>query len=199
MSEHPLATAIVRGAEEQGIATVDVANFRSVTGKGVLGAVGERQVAIGTVQLLSDLGADASSLVTAANDLRTRGETVMFVAVDGVAAGLISVADPVKATTADAIRALHDEGLRVVMVTGDSRITAEAVARAVGIDQVEAEVLPEGKVAAVTAAAGAGAPGRDGGGRHQRRPGARAGRRGDCDGYRHGHRDGERGHHARSG
>jgi Cu+-exporting ATPase len=149
VSEHPLATAIVRGAEEQGIATADVSNFRSVTGKGVLGAVGERQVAIGTVQLLSDLGADASSLVTAANDLRTRGETVMFVAVDGVAAGLISVADPVKATTADAIRALHEEGLRVVMVTGDSRITAEAVARAVGIDQVEAEVLPEGKVAAV--------------------------------------------------
>jgi P-type Cu+ transporter len=149
VSEHPLATAIVSGAEEQGIATVDVANFRSVTGKGVLGAVGERQVAIGTVQLLSDLGADASSLVTAANDLRTRGETVMFVAVDGVAAGLISVADPVKATTADAIRALHEEGLRVVMVTGDSRITAEAVARAVRIDQVEAEVLPEGKVAAV--------------------------------------------------
>jgi Cu+-exporting ATPase len=149
VSEHPLATAIVRGAEEQGIATVDVANFRSVTGKGVVGTVGGRQVAVGTLQLLSDLGADASSLVTAANDLRTRGETVMFVAVDGAAAGLISVADPVKATTADAIRALHDDGLRVVMVTGDSRITAEAVARAVGIDQVEAEVLPEGKVAAV--------------------------------------------------
>ena len=149
VSEHPLATAIVRGAEEQGIATVDVANFRSVTGKGVLGTVGGRQVAIGTLQLLSDLGADASSLLTAANDLRTRGETVMFVAVDGAAAGLISVADQVKATTADAIRALHDEGLRVVMVTGDSRITAEAVARVVGIDQVEAEVLPDGKVAAV--------------------------------------------------
>ncbi|HZA35357.1 MAG TPA: heavy metal translocating P-type ATPase [Vicinamibacterales bacterium] len=149
VSEHPLATAIVRGAKEQGIATVDVANFRSVTGKGVLGTVGGRQVAVGTLQLLSDLGADASSLATAANDLRTRGETVMFVAVDGAAAGLISVADPVKGTTADAIRALHDEGLRVVMVTGDSRITAEAVARAVGIDQVEAEVLPEGKVAAV--------------------------------------------------
>src|SRR5918994_947806 len=149
VSEHPLATASVRGAEEQGIATVDVANFRSVTGKGVLGTVGGRQVAVGTLQLLSDLGADASSLATAANDLRTRGETVMFVAVDGAAAGLISVADPGKATTADAIRALHDEGLRVVMVTGDSRITADAVARAVGIDQVEAEVLPEGKVAAV--------------------------------------------------
>ena len=149
VSEHPLATAIVRGAEEQEIAIVDVANFRSVTGKGVLGRVGERQVAVGTLQLLSDLGADASSLVSAADDLRTRGETVMFVAVDGAAAGLVSVADPVKGTTADAIRALHDEGLRVVMVTGDSRITADAVARAVGIDQVEAEVLPEGKVAAV--------------------------------------------------
>ena len=149
VSEHPLATAIVRGAEEQGIAALDVSHFRSVTGKGVLGVVGGRQVAIGNLQLLADVGADAASLSRAADDLRTRGETVVFVAVDGIPAGVISVADPVKGTTVDAIRALHDEGLRVVMLTGDSRVTAEAVARAVGIDQIEAEVLPEGKVAAV--------------------------------------------------
>ena len=124
-------------------------DFTSVTGKGVHGHVRGRQVAIGNAQLLSQVGADAAPLVPAADDLRTGGETVMFVAVDGVPAGLISVADPVKATTVDAIRALHDEGLRIVMLTGDSRITAEAVARAVGIDRVEAEVLPEAKAAVV--------------------------------------------------
>ena len=149
VSEHPLATAIVRGAQERGIAALDVSHFTSVTGQGVLGDVRGRQVAIGNAQLLSQVGADAAPLVPAADDLRTGGETVMFVAVDGVPAGLISVVDPVKATTVDAIRALHDEGLRIVMLTGDSRITAEAVARAAGIDRVESEVLPEAKVAVV--------------------------------------------------
>jgi Cu+-exporting ATPase len=148
VSEHPLATAIVGGAAQRGVGTVEVADFRSVTGKGVLGVVEGRTVAIGNAALLSDVGAlpDSSGR---ADQLRRNGETVMFVAVDGTYAGLVGVADRVKATTAEAIRALHDEGLRIVMLTGDSRVTAEAVARLVGIDVVEAEVLPEQKAAVV--------------------------------------------------
>ena len=148
VSEHPLAAAIVRGAEERGIRTTDVTDFRSVTGKGVVGVVDRRTVAIGNAALLSEVGAqpDATGRI---DDLRRNGETVMFVAVDGTYAGLIGVADRVKATTREAIGALHDEGLRIVMLTGDSRVTAEAVARAVGIDVVEAEVLPEQKAAVV--------------------------------------------------
>jgi Cu+-exporting ATPase len=138
----------VRGAEERGIRTVQVADFRSVTGKGVLGVVEGRTVAIGNAALLSDTGAQADS-TGRADELRRNGETVMFVAVDGTYAGLIGVADRIKPTTGEAIRALHDEGLRIVMLTGDSRVTAEAVARSVGIDVVEAEVLPEQKAAVV--------------------------------------------------
>ena len=148
VSEHPLAAAIVRGAEERGIQTGPVADFRSVTGKGVVGVVEGRTVAIGNATLLTEVGATVAS-ATRADDLRRNGETVMFVAVDGVYAGLVGVADRVKATTVEAIKALHDEGLRIVMLTGDSRVTAEAVARSVGIDVVEAEVLPEQKVAVV--------------------------------------------------
>jgi Cu+-exporting ATPase len=135
VSEHPLAAAIVAGAAERGVSTAAVSDFRSVTGKGVIGVVDGRTVAVGNAVLLAEL--------------RRNGETVIFVALDGVYAGLIGVADRVKATTADAIRALHAEGLRIVMLTGDSRITADAVARVVGIDVVEAEVLPEQKAAIV--------------------------------------------------
>jgi len=149
VSEHPLASAIVRGAEERGIATTDVSDFRSVTGKGVVGVVDGRTVAIGNAALLTDLGATADGMAARADELRRNGETVMFVAVDGTAAGLIGVADRIKATTAEAIRALHAEGLRIVMLTGDSRVTADAVARSVGIDIVEAEVLPEQKAAVI--------------------------------------------------
>jgi Cu+-exporting ATPase len=149
VSEHPLAAAIVRGAREKGIAPVQVADFRSITGQGVVGVVQERQVAIGTEQLLSGLGASPDALVARADALRERGETVMFVAIDGTPAGLIGVADRVKATAGEAVAALHGEGLRVVMLTGDSRVTAQAVARAVGIDEVEAEVLPEQKAAVI--------------------------------------------------
>ncbi len=145
VSEHPLAAAIVRGAEERGIATTEVTDFRSVTGKGVVGTVDGRTVAIGNAALLADLGATADAMAARADELRRNGETVMFVAVDGTAAALIGVADRIKATTGEAIRALHAEGLRIVMLTGDNRVTAEAVARAVGIDAVEAEVLPEQK------------------------------------------------------
>jgi Cu+-exporting ATPase len=148
VSEHPLAAAIVRGAEERGIGTVEVADFRSVTGKGVVGLVDRRTVAIGNTAMMAEAGASVASTARA-DDLRRNGETVMFVAVDGVYAGLVGVADRVKATTAEAIQALRAEGLRVVMLTGDSRVTAEAVARAVGIDVVEAEVLPEQKAAVV--------------------------------------------------
>ena len=145
-SEHPLAAAIVRGARERGIAAVDVTRFRVRHRQGRRGIVDGRQVAIGNLQLLADVGIDAA-LARAAprRPPHATGRRSMFVAVDGSPAGLLGVADPIKGTTADAIRALHDEGLRVVMLTGDSRTTAEAVARAVGIDQVEAEVLPEAK------------------------------------------------------
>ena len=148
VSEHPLAAAIVRGAEERGIQTGPVADFHSVTGKGVVGVVDGRTVAIGNTAMLTEVGAAVAS-VTRADDLRSNGETVMFVAVDGAYAGLVGVADRVKATTVEAIKALHDEGLRIVMLTGDSRVTAEAVARSVGIDVVEAEVLPEQKAAVI--------------------------------------------------
>jgi Cu+-exporting ATPase len=148
VSEHPLAAAIVRGAEERGIATGPVADFRSVTGKGVVGVVDGRTVAIGNTAMLAEVGAKGLSTARA-DELRRNGETVMFVAVDGAYAGLVGVADRVKATTVEAIKSLHDEGLRIVMLTGDSRITAEAVARSVGIDDVEAEVLPEQKAAVV--------------------------------------------------
>jgi Cu+-exporting ATPase len=149
VSEHPLAAAIVRGAEARGIALAGVTGFRSITGKGVVGVVDGRTVAAGNAALLAELGIAADSLVARADDRRREGETVMFAAVDGRPAGLVGVADPIKPTTIDAIRALHAEGLRIVMLTGDSRITAEAVARRVGIDAVEAEVLPDRKAAVV--------------------------------------------------
>jgi Cu+-exporting ATPase len=148
VSEHPLAEAIVRGAEARDVRTAPVAEFRSVTGNGVVGTVDGRSVAVGNAAFLADLGAQVTS-AERADALRANGETVMFVAVDGVYAGLIGVADRIKATTVEAIKALHDEGLRIVMLTGDSRVTAEAVARSVGIDTVEAEVLPEQKAAVI--------------------------------------------------
>ncbi len=144
-SEHPLAAAIVAGAQERGIGLADVQDFRSVTGKGVVGRVDGRIVALGNRPLLEDLQLEAGELVERAEDLRRSGQTVMFVAVDGKPAGLLGVADPIKASTSEAIQMLHQEGIRVVMLTGDSRTTAEAVARALGIDEVEAEVLPEQK------------------------------------------------------
>jgi len=149
VSEHPLAAAIVGGAKQRGIAAVAVSDFQSVTGKGVVGTVDGRSVAVGNVQLLADRGASLGALSAKSDEVRTRGETVMFVAIDGVPAGLIGVADRLKPTTVEAIRDLQGEGLRIVMLTGDSRVTAEAVARSVGIDHVEAEVLPERKAAVI--------------------------------------------------
>jgi P-type Cu+ transporter len=148
-SEHPLAAAIVEGATARKITLVEAQNFRSITGKGVTGTVEGQQVALGNRALLEDLRIDAGPLVEQAEALRRDGQTVMFVAVNGKAVGLVGVADPIKASTAEAVELLHREGMRLMMVTGDSRTTAEAVARKLGIDAVEAEVLPEQKVEVV--------------------------------------------------
>ncbi len=148
-SEHPLAAAIVAGAKGRGLALTGAEGFASVTGKGVTGRIEGRAVALGNRALMEDLGAQPGELPARAEALRADGQTVMFVAVDGALAGLVGVADPIKDTSAEALRALREEGLRIVMLTGDSRTTAEAVARKLGIDEVIAEVLPEQKAAAI--------------------------------------------------
>jgi len=149
VSEHPLAAAIVAGARERNIDIADVKEFASVTGKGVSGTVEGRAVAIGNLLHLEALGIDSGALRDRADALRGAGQTVVFVAIDGTPAGLVGVADPIKATTVEAIRALHKEGVKVVMLTGDNRTTAEAVATSVGIDRVEADVLPDQKAEVV--------------------------------------------------
>ncbi len=148
-SEHPLAAAIVQGAEERKVPLVGAAQFESLTGRGVTGTVNTRTVALGNRKLLDELGIDPGSLGARAEDLRLSGQTVIFVAVDGATAGILGVADPVKDTTPEAVERLHAEGIRIVMLTGDSRTTATAVARGLGIDDVVAEVLPEQKAEAV--------------------------------------------------
>jgi Cu+-exporting ATPase len=149
VSEHPLAAALVAGARERGAVGIAVTDFRSLTGQGVVGVVDGRTVAVGSASLMSAIGVKVEALVGTADGWRRRGETAMFVAVDGQPAGLVGVADRVKATTGEAVRALHDEGLRVVMLTGDNRVTADAVAAVVGADEVHAEVLPDQKAAVV--------------------------------------------------
>ncbi|SDG56795.1 heavy metal translocating P-type ATPase [Thalassobaculum litoreum] len=144
-SEHPLAEAIVDGAEKRGAALSDTADFEAVTGKGVRGTVSGKAIALGNAAMMRDVGADPEAFAETATSLQEQGKTAMFVAVDGLAAGLIAVADRVKETTPSAIRALHEAGLRIVMATGDSRRTADAVARDLGIDDVRAEVSPEDK------------------------------------------------------
>jgi len=148
-SEHPLAAAIVRGAEKRNVELVSSNDFQSVTGKGVTGMVEGRKVALGNIKLLQDLGIEVGDLPAQADKLRAEGQTVMFLAVEGRAAGLIGVADPIKETTPEAIRFLHEEGIQIVMLTGDSRKTAEAVAGKLGIDRVQAEVLPDQKASVV--------------------------------------------------
>ena len=148
-SEHPLAAAIVGGAAERGVELAKVESFDSITGKGVRGEVDGKSVALGNRALLDQLQIDAGDLFDKADALRSDGQTVMFVVVDGKAAGLIGVADPIKASTPEAIRQLHQEGIRIVMLTGDSRTTAEAVAKKLNIDEVVAEVLPDQKAQAV--------------------------------------------------
>jgi Cu+-exporting ATPase len=148
-SEHPLATAIIEGARERGATLAEATEFASVTGKGVTGVVDGKRVALGNRALMDELGIAVATATDRAEQLRAEGQTVMFVALDGQLAGLLGVADPIKAAAPDAIRALHAEGVRVVMLTGDSRTTAEAVARRLGLDDVIAEVLPDQKAATI--------------------------------------------------
>jgi Cu+-exporting ATPase len=144
-SEHPLAAAIVAGAQRKNLMLSETREFQSITGKGVIGKVEQHVVALGNTKLLEELNIDASNASEQAESQRGEGETVMFVSVDGRLIGLLGVADPIKESTPEAIRALHEDGIRIVMVTGDNRTTAEAVARRLAIDHVEADVLPEQK------------------------------------------------------
>ncbi len=144
-SEHPLAEAIVAGAEERGVEMTNTEEFEAVTGKGVKGVVDGNSVALGNAKLISDLGLDGGRLTKTANARRDEGETVMFVVLGGEIAGMVAVADPVKETTPDALKALHREGFRIIMATGDNERTAKAVAGRLGIDEIRADVLPEDK------------------------------------------------------
>ncbi|MBF0392275.1 MAG: copper-translocating P-type ATPase [Alphaproteobacteria bacterium] len=148
-SEHPLAAAIVASARERGLALKDAANVQSATGKGITGTVSERGVALGNAQLMRDLDVDLGDLSERADSLRGQGATALFAAIDGKVAGVIAIADPIKATTPAALDALRADGIRIVMLTGDNRTTARAVAAQLGIDEIEAEVLPEHKHAVV--------------------------------------------------
>jgi Cu+-exporting ATPase len=148
-SEHPLAAAIVAAAQQHGLVVKEPAEFRSITGKGVTGKVDGRSVALGNRGLMQDLGIALGTLEAKAEALRQDGATALYLAVDGELVGAIAVADPIKATTSDALDRLRARGIRIVMLTGDTRTTAEAVARRLGIDQVEAEVLPDDKHAVI--------------------------------------------------
>ena len=148
-SEHPLAAAVVKGAEERGVPLGEAGEFESMTGQGVTGRVDGRLVAVGNAALMNTIDIDTSALAGRAEELRGEGQTVMFVGIDGRAAGLMGVADPIKQGTPEAIEALHREGVRIVMLTGDNRATAQAVASTLGIDEVIAEVLPHEKAETV--------------------------------------------------
>jgi Cu+-exporting ATPase len=148
-SEHPLAAAVVKAAAEKGLPLAAVTDFLSVTGKGVTGTVDKHRVLLGTAALLAENGIATDSLAPRLEALRAEGQTVLLAAVDGRPAGLLGVADPVRPSTPEAIRLLHEEGLRINMLTGDSRTTAAAVAGKLGIDEVIAEVLPQDKRAVV--------------------------------------------------
>jgi Cu+-exporting ATPase len=148
-SEHPLAAAIVAGAEARGLAIAKAEQFESVTGRGVAGVVGGRRLLLGNQKMLEEAGSDAGDLVAAAEELAAAGRTAMYIAIDGRAAGLVAVADPIKASTPAALAALREEGIRIVMLTGDARGTAEAVAKELGLDEVIAEVRPDQKAEVV--------------------------------------------------
>lgn len=148
-SEHPLAEAIVEGAAERGVKLAEAENFEAITGKGVSGTVSGRKVALGNAAMMADLGVDTAPVSAKAEALQGEGKTAMFVAVGGKLAGFVAVADPIKATTAEAIKALHDRGLRIIMATGDNERTAKAIAGRLGIDEVRADLLPDEKGALV--------------------------------------------------
>jgi Cu+-exporting ATPase len=145
-SEHPLAAAIVAGAEARGLSVAASDEFETVTGKGVRGRAAGRSVVVGSLRFLAEQGVDAGALSATADAHRAKGRTVLFVALDGAPAGLLAIRDPIKDTTPEALRELRSEGLRIVMVTGDDEKTARAVAAELGIDELEAGVLPDGKV-----------------------------------------------------
>ncbi|WP_274629575.1 heavy metal translocating P-type ATPase [Arvimicrobium flavum] len=144
-SEHPLAEAIVEGAQQRRATVADATDFQAVTGKGVSGVVSGRKVSLGNLAMMQDIGVDVGILSGQADALRSEGKTAMFVSVEGALAGIVAVADPIKATTAEAIEALHARGLRIIMATGDNERTAKAVAAKLGIDEVRADMLPESK------------------------------------------------------
>ncbi len=148
-SEHPLAEAIVRGGQEQKITASPVSDFHSVTGKGVMGNIEGKQVALGNLALLESLNISAGGLTIQAETFRAQGQTVMFIVVASIAAGFVTVVDPIKENTIEAIRLLKKDGLHIIMLTGDNKTTAQAVAEKVGIDDVEADILPEQKYAVI--------------------------------------------------
>jgi Cu+-exporting ATPase len=145
MSQHPLGAAIVAAAEAKGLALLEVENFDAPTGKGVTGVVGGKRMVIGNARIMTDAAVDTKTLDGEADRLREDGATVIFIALDGTLAGILAIADPIKSTTPEALHALKAAGLTIVMLTGDNKVTAQAVARKLGITQVEAEVLPEDK------------------------------------------------------
>lgn len=155
-SEHPLAEAIVKGAEEKNLNLFQVNDFESITGKGVKGKIENKEVALGNEALMTDLGISLKGISEQADKLRIEGQTIMFVSINGNYSGLVGVEDPIKATTPEAIKALQEEGIKIVMLTGDNKTTAEAVAKNLGIDQIIAEVLPDQKVEEVSKLQGQG-------------------------------------------
>ena len=144
-SEHSLAHAIVVAAKDKNLELISAENFDSPTGKGVIRTVNGKKVALGNVMLMEEQSIDVSSLVSQADDMRSDGATVIFMTVENKVAGLLAIADPIKETTYEAIKALHEQGIRIVMLTGDNRRTAEAVAKKLNIEEVEAEILPDDK------------------------------------------------------
>jgi Cu+-exporting ATPase len=150
-SEHPLARAVVDAASDRGLSVPEADEFDAPAGRGVTGVVEGRRVVVGTASLLTDHGVDPGSLVAAADRFRSEGATAVLVAIDSDPAGVLAVSDPVKPTTAEAVRRLQADGIEVVMLTGDNRVTAQAVADRLGIDRIEAEVLPERKSEIVSA------------------------------------------------
>ena len=183
-SEHPLAAAIVAGALERGMKLVEATDFRALVGKGVVGTIDGKKVALGNPSLLQELRIQVGRLAERAEELRRDGQTVMFVVVDGVVAGLLAVADPIKPSTPEAIRMLGEERVQVAMLTGDNRTTAEAVARKLGISDDPCGGPSRAKDRGGSGSSGKRPDGGDGGGRYQRCPGTRAG---PCR-YRHGDR-----------
>lgn len=144
-SEHPLAEAVVRAAKEKKVPLKDVKDFKYEKGKGITGIVEDKQILIGSAKIMEEKGVNISSFIAKADELRNEGQGVIFIAINGKAAGFLSVADPIKESTLEAIRLLHSEGIKIVMLTGDNRQTAQAVGKRVGIDEIQAEVLPEDK------------------------------------------------------